>query len=120
MPSPVPPGRVDQPVFSYIRVTHRLQPRDPRVFDATFEQVREAALQFQIILHRNLAANLAHLRDLAVFGLENRIEPAFDGKPGQPDRVMRSGSPAERARYVDLNVAGAVNRHRLDHLALEI
>src|ERR1017187_1166861 len=102
MPLPIPAGRVDQPVFSYIGVAYRLQPRDARVFVAALEQVSEAALQFQIILHRNLAADLAHLRDLAVLGLENRIEAALDRKAGKPDRVVRSGSPAERARHVDL------------------
>src|ERR1700688_709258 len=120
MSSPIPAGRVDQPVVGYVRVAHRLQPRDPRVFVVAFEQMRETALQFQIVLHRNLAADLAHLRDLAVLSLENRIETALARQPRQPDRVVRSRSPAERARHIDLDVARAVDRHRLDYLALEI
>src|SRR5450755_3798538 len=103
MPSPIPAGRVDQAVFRNMCVTYRLHPRDARVFGVTLEQVCEAALQFQIVLHRNLTADLAHLRDLAVLGLEDRIEPALDGKLRQPDRVMRRGAPTERARHVDLN-----------------
>src|SRR5947199_10277109 len=98
MPSAVPAGRVDQPVFSDIGVADRLQPRDARVVMAALEQMREAALQLEIVLYRNLAANLAYLRDLAVLGLEDRIEAALDGKLRQPDGVMRRRSPAERAR----------------------
>src|SRR5271169_2790353 len=109
MPSPFPVGRVDQPVFSNIGVAYRLQPRDPRVFMAALEQMCEAALQLQIVLHRNRVADLAHLRDLAVLGLEDRIEATLDGQPRQPDSVVRSRSPAERARHVDLDVTRAVN-----------
>src|ERR1700688_2346291 len=120
VPSPIPAGHIDQPVFGNMGVAYRLQPRDARVFMAALEQMRKTALQFQIILHRNLAADLAHLRDLAVLGLEDRVETALDRQPRQPDRVVRSRPPAERARHIDLDVARAVDRHRLDYLALEI
>src|SRR6202158_2577830 len=113
VPSPIPAGHIDQPVFGNMGVAYRLQPRDARVFMAALEQMRKAALQFQIILHRNLSADLADLRDLAVLGLEDRVQTAFDGKLRQLDRVMRSRAPAQRARHVDLDVAGAVNRYRL-------
>src|ERR1700692_4043141 len=96
-------GALEQPVFGDVGVTNRLHPRDPRILDAALEQMRKAALQFQIFLHRNLAADLAYLRDLAVLGLEDRIEAALDRKPRQPDGVMRSRPPSERARHVDLD-----------------
>src|SRR6476661_6390385 len=86
--SPVLAVGVDQPVFGDMGVAYCLHPRDTRVFDASLEQVGEAALQFQVVLHRNLAADLAYLRDLAVLGLEDRIETAFDRKLRQPDSVM--------------------------------
>src|SRR5450755_4306263 len=92
--SPVLAAGVDQPVFGDVGVAYCLHPRDTRVFDASLEQVSEAALQFQIVLYRNLAADLAYLRDLAVLGLEDRIEATLDGKPRKPDRVVRSGSPS--------------------------
>src|SRR5450631_2972777 len=86
--SPVLAVGVDQPVFGDVGVAYRLHPRDARIFNVALEQMREATLQFQIVLHRNLAADLAYLRDLAVLGLEDRIETAFDRKLRQPDGVM--------------------------------
>ena len=80
-----PRRSLDQPVFSDVGVANRLQPRDARIFIAAPEQMGEAALQFQIVLHRNLAPDLAHLRDLPMLGLENRIETTLDRKLGQPD-----------------------------------
>ena len=80
----------------------------------------EALLRLEIILDRHRPADLAAAGDGAVLGLEHREQPAFDREPRQADRVVRRRAPAERARHVDVDVARAVNAHRLDHLALEI
>ena len=88
MPSPIPAGRLDEAVFNNIGVAYRLQPRDTRVFMAAFEQVSEAALQFQIVPHRNLAADLAHLGHFSMLGLKNRIKTALDRKLRQSNRIM--------------------------------
>ena len=84
------------------------------------EQMGEAPLRLQIVLDRNLPADLAAAGDGAVFGFEHREQPALDGEPRQTDGVVRGRAPAERARHVDVDIARAVNAHRLDDLALEI
>ena len=93
MPSRIRVCSIEQAIIGDIGVAYRLQARDARICLAITEKMREAALQLQIVLHRNLAADLADLCDLAVLGLKYRIETAFDGKPSKPDRVMRGADP---------------------------
>ena len=91
-----------------------------RAFARTVNRWAKRLCGLQIVGDRHLAANLAAAGDLAVLGLEHRKQAGFDREPRQPDRVVRGRAPAERARHVDVDVARAVDAHRLDHLALEV
>ncbi|WP_315759644.1 MULTISPECIES: hypothetical protein [unclassified Bradyrhizobium] len=72
---------IGKAIFVYVDVADRLKARDAGIFVAVPEQVREAALRLQIVLYRNLPADLSHLRDLATLGFEDRIEAAFHCEP---------------------------------------
>src|SRR5215468_3840652 len=55
-----------------------------------------------------------------MLGLEYRKKPAFHRQPGEADGVVRRRAPAKRARHVDVDIARAVDAHRLDDLLLQV
>jgi hypothetical protein len=86
--SGVPRG-LEQTEFLDVAVGDGLDPLElPLV--ATLEDVREAALQAEVLVDRRRSAQLGRAGDLAVLGLEQRVEPALDRQAGQLDRVGRT------------------------------
>ena len=84
------------------------------------KKMGKTPLRFQIILHGNPPADLLAAGDNAVLGLEQRKQPALDREPRQPDRVVGGRAPAERTRHMNMQIARAMNAHRLDYLVLEV
>ena len=58
--------------------------------------------------------------DLARLRLEDGEQPGLLREPRDPDRLARLGSPAERARHEDVDVARTVELHRALDLVLEV
>ena len=58
--------------------------------------------------------------DLAVLGLEHREQAGFARQPRQPDGIATRRAPAQRAGHEHLQIARAVQDHRLFDLGLQI
>ena len=84
------------------------------------KQVRDIGLQPQVLLDRHRRRIGVTADDLAVLGLEHREQAGLGGETGELDRVAGSLPPAERARDEDVEVAGAVQRHRPRDLCLQV
>jgi hypothetical protein len=82
--------------------------------------VRESFLRLQIFADRHSAPNLAGVGNNALLGFEDRKQSGLDRQPRKANGVVRCRAPAERTRHVDMDVACAVNAHRLDDLALQV
>src|SRR5512139_506817 len=109
-------GEESEPVD--VVVGSGLDPRDDVRTGVLPEQVREALLQLEVLLDRDLMPDLGDLGDLTVLGLEHRQEAGLLDEPGEPDRVLGGGPPAQRAGHEDMQVAGAAEGHRLLDLVL--
>src|SRR6266511_160130 len=106
--------------FGDVAVGELLEASDTAVVFLGLEQMGETLLRLQILGNRHPIADLAAAGDHAMFGLEYREQPGLDGESGEPDRIVRRRAPSERARHVDMNIAGAINSHGFRHLTLQV
>ncbi len=103
-----------------LRVRRGLDRCQARVVALRREEMREALLQPQVVVDWHTPADARRVGHVAVFGLEEREQPALHRRPRDLDGVGRRGAPAQRARHVDVHVARAANAHGACHLRFEI
>ena len=97
-----------------------LEPRDHIVLADRLEQVRIPALSSKIVLDRSLAPDLRDRRHLTVRPFEHREEACLARETRDRDRLAGGRSPAQWAGDEHMDVARAVQGHRVLHLRLEI
>src|SRR5579863_1847951 len=103
-----------------VAVSLCLQPSDDVRPSRLAKEMRVAFLEPEILLNRHALTDLADRRDLAVFCLEHREEPALRRETRHLDGVGRVASPPERARDQDVEITSAVECHGTLNLVFDV
>src|SRR5450631_2334505 len=111
---------VQQTVLDDIAIGHGLDPCNAFEVRRIAEQMGITFLQLEVFGHGNLVPDRGARSELAVLRLEQWEQTGLDYQAGELDRVFRRRTPAEGAWHEDVNVARAVNPHRVLDLALEV
>src|SRR6185369_6468149 len=97
--------RIEEPITTDVAVGVLLDARDDRGIWHLAEQVREAPLRPEVVLDRGLPADFRHRGNFPVHRLVNGEQTGFLGEARDPDRLLGSMAPSERAGDEDVDVA---------------